>query len=142
MTVNHQVISDTLGLTTDHFPIVIELPPSNLQQKSRTIQYRKLKNVDIDAFKNDLQESYKAIDENANFETLSAQYHDLSSSVVNEHSPLVTRTCANAYPPWIDQEFKESRALRRKFEKVWKKDRTDINRTNYIEQKKRCADLI
>ena len=66
----------------------------------------------------------------------------ISLSVVNEHSPLVKMTCATTYPPWIDQEFKESRALRRKYEKVWKKDRTDLNRTNYIEQKKRCADLV
>ena len=41
--VNHQVINDTLGLTTDHFPVMIELPSSKRQQKTRIIQTRKLK---------------------------------------------------------------------------------------------------
>ena len=33
------------------------------------------------------------------------------------------------------------RALRRKYEKEWKKDRSHINKLKYINQKKQCADL-
>ena len=54
--IKNHVISDTLGLTTDHFPIQIELPASNKQQKNQTMHYRKLKNVNMDHFRNDLVE--------------------------------------------------------------------------------------
>lgn len=98
--------------------------------------------MNIDAFKTDLQESYSTMDLSQDFEPLSKQYHDLSCAVVNKHSPILTMKRATSNPPWMDQEFKQSRALRRKYERIWKKDRTEQNRENYIQQKKRCADLV
>ena len=95
----------------------------------------------IDIFKHDLQESYESLDDSQNFEMFSTQYHNLSSSIVNKHSPLLKKKCVTSHPPWMDHEFKQSRALRRKCERIWKKDRSDLNRDNYIQQKKRCADL-
>ena len=35
--VKHEIITDTLGLTTDHFPMLLELPSSNVEQKTRTV---------------------------------------------------------------------------------------------------------
>ena len=43
----HRVISETLGLTTDHFPVIIEIPSANTQDTTQTIFYRKIKDMDI-----------------------------------------------------------------------------------------------
>ena len=61
MTLKHQVIHDTLGLTTDHYPIQIELPSSNVNEKKQTIQYRKLKDIEMEDFRVDLQASCDAL---------------------------------------------------------------------------------
>ena len=42
---------------------------------------------------------------------------------------------------WIDVEYKKCRAIRRKYERNWKKNRTAENRDNYINQKKICAEM-
>ena len=44
-------------------------------------------------------------------------------------------------PRWMDQEFKSSRALRRKLEKKWRKDKSEENRLRYVEQRNLCAQL-
>ena len=50
VTIEHQVINETMGLTTDHFPILVGIPSANKQQKTHTITYRKMKDVDFNAF--------------------------------------------------------------------------------------------
>ena len=143
MTLKHQVIHDTLGLTTDHYPIQIELPSSNVNEKKQTIQYRKLKDIEMEDFRVDLQESCDALMQanDSEFVTMCKQYHDLSASVMDKHSPILTRTCKTAVPKWIDKEYIECRALRRKYEKQWKKNKTEEHRLKYVNQKKMCADL-
>ena len=139
---DHHVIQDTLGLTTDHFPIVIEIPCRKIKQETRIIQYRNLKKVNLDAFRADLQRAYAELDDERNFEDFSSQYHTLSKAVVDKHSPVVEVKCAVTKPPWLDNEYKNSRALRRKYEKEWKKNKTEVCRTKYVNQKKVCAEMV
>ena len=140
--VDHHVIQDTMGLTTDHFPIVFEIPSRKIKQETRIIQYRNLKKVNLDAFKTDLQRAYEEMDEGKNFKDYSSQYHTLSKAVVDEHSPVVEVKCPVTKPPWLDSEYKKSRALRRKYEKDWKRCRTELSRRNYVNQKKLCAEMV
>ena len=58
----HYVINETLGLTTDHFPQVISIPAPNVENKTRSIQYRNLKDIDIERFSSDLQNAFSTID--------------------------------------------------------------------------------
>ena len=41
----HCVTRETLGLTTDHFPFIIEIPSANIQDITQTIFYRKIKDT-------------------------------------------------------------------------------------------------
>ena len=97
--ITHEVINDTLGLTTDHFPIVLGIPSTSVQANTRTIHYRKLQDVDMHAFRNDLQQSYEKFDEESNFEQSFAQYRETTSSVVNNHAPVLTKTIKTLQAP-------------------------------------------
>ena len=59
---------------------------------------------------------------------------------------MIMRLCypgnRNGEPVWLDREYRESRALRRKFERIWKKDKSEENKNNYIQQKKRCTEMV
>ena len=139
----HEVWNDTMGLTTDHFPLCIDLPSCNITHNTRTIHFRKLKEVDMNEFRSDLEDAFGSMEfrENETFEMLATQYHSLSLSVVDKHSPVVVKKCQPSTAPWIDTEYKRNRAMRRKYEREWKNNRTEENRTKYIDQKKVCSDL-
>ena len=62
MEIEHSVIPETLGLTTDHFPLTIKIPSPKVHEETRLISFRRLKDIDLDKFKLDLGESFKSID--------------------------------------------------------------------------------
>ena len=59
--INHTVINDNLGLTTDHFPILLEIPTACKKDNTQTIYYRKVKDVDVEKFQQDLAEAFQAM---------------------------------------------------------------------------------
>ena len=123
--------------------MLLELPSSNVEQNTRTVHYRNVKKVDIESFRKDLEESYETMNiyDDDNFQTMCTQYHNTSVSVVDKHSPILKIKCKTTQPPWIDEEYKKNRAIRRRYEKDWKKNRTEMNQSKYIDQKNLCAEL-
>ena len=49
----HNVIDEPLGLKTDNFPTLIEIPTGGLKDKTADEQYRKLKDINQHYFKRD-----------------------------------------------------------------------------------------
>ena len=58
---------------------------------------------------------------------------------MDKYAPMTSWTKKDNGPPWLDAEYKKNRALRRKFERTWRKDRTNENMLKYAQQKKLCA---
>ena len=137
----HEVLKQLPDFKSDHFPIIINIPLPNCETEVKTTSFRKLKEVDIQTFRRDLQESLAAIDFQQNFGAIHKQYESLAQAVVDKHCPVQTRKVKPVLAPWIDQEYKEQRSLRRKLEKKWKKVRTEESRVLYINQKKVCIEL-
>ena len=105
LNIEYRVSDDIHGITTDHAPLLIALPSTDTQSEARKIQYRNLKNVNIEEFKEDLSRCFEEIEdfENQSFETLCTQYHNRSKAVVDTHAPIVEKVLKNAEPPWLDQ---------------------------------------
>ena len=66
---------------------------------------------------------------------------DGANNVVEKHAPLITQKPKAKDIAWVDKEYRMNRALRRKYERKWKKDRTEESRMKYIEQKGTCTEL-
>ena len=143
LNIGYRVRDDIHGITTDHYPLLIELPSTNTKKETRKIQYRNLKNVNIEVFKDDLIKGFDEINdfENQSFETLCTQYHNRSKAIVDVHAPILERTVKDSTPSWLDQEYKRNRALRRRYEREWRKNPTDVSKYRYIDQKSICATL-
>lgn len=141
--VRHEVLSETMGMTTDHLPLLIEIPSIYKQKRTLIKEYRKINKVNVDMFKQDLKQAYIHFGNRGveNFGTLSTQYHELSKAVLDQHAPILKKKFVAGVPDWIDDEYKRSRKLRRKYERKWKKDKTEENMKNYIDQKKLCGEL-
>ena len=112
-----------MGLTTDHYPLIIDLPQTNKKAKIQTISYRKLKEIDFQNLKDDLVEAYRSLDltTNSGFYDQYTQYDTISRQVIEKHAPIMTRRVKEGEPEWIDQEYRKNRALRRRYERKWRK---------------------
>ena len=49
--------------------------------------------------------------------------------------------CTANKPPWIDIEYRKNRALRRKYEKQWRRKGTEVCKEMYVNQKQICIDM-
>ena len=58
----HHVCTDNLGLTTDHYPIIVNIPSGRVEDKAQTVSYVKMKDIDLVAFKEELLKSIETID--------------------------------------------------------------------------------
>jgi exonuclease III len=139
----HEVLNGTMGLTTDHLPIILHIPMGKTEGKIHTVSFRKLKDVDLTKFKEDLQSALNKIDSvQTNFVQHNTKFDEESRRVVEEHAPIKTWQRKEGQPVWLDQEYRKSRLLRRKYERIWKKDRSEENMNNYIQQKKLCTEMV
>ena len=131
-----KVIEETLGLTTDHYPIVIEIPTIEHQQEKQTIAFRNFKNIDVQTIQTDFKQVFAEIadSQETSFERNYSKYDTLSRGIMEKHAPVITKTLKdNLDPPWMDAEYKFNRRKRRKLEKLNKRNKE--KRDEYIKQR-------
>ena len=143
--VSFEVDNNLYGISTDHQPIILEIPLIERQvEKQQTITYRRTKDIDIVAFRNDFQPCKNYFDsiELLDFETNYKRFDSMARLVVDKHAPVITRTVKyNDSPRWMDAEYKRNRAKRRQLERKWRRNKTDLHRQQYEEQRQLCAHL-
>ena len=138
------VLNDRLGISPDHYPVIVELPAISSKSNNDTRFFRKLKDMNMELFKNEFKEVCSGIDFslNNNFTLCYNNYVQNAQKIFNKHAPLVAQKAKKqCSPPWADAEFKKCRAKRRKLEKQWRRTKTEESRNEYIEQRKVCAEL-
>ena len=147
MELKYRVVNGTFDVTTDHYPIIIDLPSAEHQSKKETTCFRRTKNININTTKSDFHQVFQKMDvlDDIDFKSRYNKYVTLSQEVVDKHVPIITRTVCNwDGPPWMDSEYKTNRCKRRKrrkLEKRWKGDNTEENWTAYVEQRQLCAEM-
>ena len=135
---------------SDHFPILFKLPSYNQPSKhvNKTIKYRKIKSIDRNEFSRNLGNSLNSRFEGIDKDTLTFKDHyqmfaDCAIEQLDKVAPLkTTRQPSVSQPPWMDAEYREERALRRRLERTWKTSGLQEDKTNYLLQCKKCAQLV
>ena len=130
--------------SSDHFPVIIEIPVTKSVIKTETITFRNTRNMQIDEMKNELKELYANmnIEQSTNFETAYNEYKISSQKVIDKYAPEVTKkVIVNMDTPWVDEEFKAARRERRKLEKQWRRCKSEENRKKYVVQRELCAGM-
>ena len=135
------ITEERYGLTTDHFPISFTLPITTQKSTKKIIEYRNTKNIDLTLFKEELNTKLNTIPDDSDFANNFKQYVEISKEVMDKHAPIKYRTVPTNNTPWLDVEYKRNRALRRKYERIWKRSRNEESRENYIQQKTICTEL-
>ena len=137
------VINGTYGISTDHYACTFKISPLPNNSKKETISFRNTKNINMVKFIEELRLRTRNIDfTRRNFVSCYSEYKNISEKLLDEVAPVKIRTITTSNKPkWIDEEYRKSRRERRKLEKLWKKNRSEINRERYVEQRRKCAEL-
>ena len=137
METDYEIINEQINFTTDHLPIMLKIPTGNVANETQTVSYRRLKDVDMLRFRHDLQTAVNEIDSaQTNFAEHIHLFDQSTRAIVENHAPVISKKLRNKTPMWLDVEYKRNRSLRRKYERNWRKNKTETNRTIYTEQKK------
>ena len=114
----------------------------------KELSYRKIKSIDLDAFKSDLHNSALFKDTPLSLGALVTSYNEMLTSLLDKHAPT------RPHVPWLTDEIRESKRLRRRAERKWRSSGLEAdfanfklikNRTTHVMNKARrdfCTDFI
>jgi len=129
---------------SDHFTVIAEfdisiVPPADRQK----IKYRNIKSIDIDAFKQDVLSSKLITDPSQNASDLATQYNNTLSSLLDKHAPKITRQVVpKPKNPWMNADIAAAKLHRRRLERVWRRNPTQLNRSRFTRQAHLCNRMM
>ena len=83
------------------------------------------------------------MDPEDDLDALVSQYDSVLRDILNKHAPEITRSVqVRPHAPWFSEEIRQARLTRRKFERFWRKQRTEVNRQLFRAQSQVVCDLV
>ena len=135
----HNVTITDVGLS-DHFLITgtVDYCPNSITEY-KTINFRKLHQVDFDAFSTDLKNQIMSsnIYHATKFDIAVSSYNNVLRNVLDTHAPVITKTIKDVpRAPWFDREYSDLRRKRRKAEKLYHKTKLMVHKLEFIRLRK------
>ena len=129
---------------SDHFMAVAELNILVAEKNERKlIKFRKLRSINIEAFKQDILWSDLITKPASNSTDLAEQYNSTLTSILDKHAPLRTKQVSEQSPnPWMTPDIQAAKNQRRYFERVWRRNPTPLNRSRFTKQVHHCNRLM
>ena len=109
---------------SDHFSVIADLkiPTYNSHTVPQAITYRKLKAINMEAFKADIENSDLIKNPKSNAAELVQQYDSVLSTFIDFHAPIATKKISPKTPnPWMTPAILASKRHRRYLERVWRR---------------------
>ena len=116
------------NLGSDHFPVYCEFNITLCKKYFKTIQYRKIKEIDADTFSTQLASAADAIyDLEGSFGDLLSELSSSTLSMLEDHAPILEKRVAVVdKAPWFDKEYRELRKVRRRAERSYKSEKDPL----------------
>ena len=124
----------------DHFAIHWTLNMEKPKPTIKVLEYRKIKNIDMRAFLEDLSNTDLAkevLNDPRTVEDLVNVYNSTFESLMDKHAPLVRRNIiSRENTPWYNAAIKDSKRKRRQAERRWRQSQN----VEHLEQyRKQCS---
>ena len=135
---------DAPGGISHHYPVAYTFK-TTLQCRQLAVSRAKHSfiNFIIDDFKIDLSKSLKDMQFCSTFESKLNTFQEHLHTCYNNHAPLhVTNISYNERPKWMDHEYIEQRAIRRKLERIFKRTNYSQDEINFKLQRTKCALMV
>ena len=125
-------------LLSDHYMLMTRLSVPKPVPLTKTVTFRKLKDIDMDSFRQDIVSSnlcrnYKDMNIDVLVETYYTEMHD----ILERHAPLISTTKREKREPWFNDETHAKRRTARKFERRYRKSGSEDDKLQF---RKHCDD--
>ena len=114
-------------LVSDHHQVLFNIINEQSTTGKKVCSYRKLKVIDTDQFKEDINSALSNTDlESLDPSSSSILYSNTLRKILNQHAPLKTKTVSDhSKLPWFSNDIAAAIQWRRKAERKWKQDRSN-----------------
>ena len=110
---------------SDHGAVLFRLGCTKPSLSVKTISYRKLKSIDLDALQSDLAQSDLCSNPPDSLDDLVSCYNGKLKDTLEKHAPLMTKTIVERpRVPWFNDEIRKAKRDRRRAEKRWRKTKS------------------
>ena len=131
------------GFFSDHAVVHGQLDfASPTAPKSNTITFRRYHKINMQSLICDLEKCSFVASPGSTVSALHDQYTRDLSNLLDKHAPLVTRTFTKGAAGWLSDTYLQAKAVRRQFERFWRKDKSPQNRARLRKQIARCNAII
>ena len=120
---------------SDHAAILCKLDfstPTTCIKKM--VSYRRYHRTDIDQFRNDLSSIPFVRSPEENAAELYDQYVVGVTQVLDKHAPIISGMVKWQSDEWLSDSHRMACSLRRQFEQIWRKHKTQLNRSRLRKQ--------
>ena len=119
-------------ILSDHAIVSFKCPVIKPQSSKVTITTRKIKNIDIASFSEDIKRSELCLNPAGDIDSLVIQYDKVLSSIFEKHAPKIEKAqTVRCFSPWFNDDVKKSKTSRRKAERRWRKHKNTIHEELY-----------
>ena len=118
-------------LAGDHLAVTFTINTAKPALKTSQVTYRKLKAINIEAFKEDLASMLHIKASDDDLDKLVTTYESLCD-LVDKHAPLKQKTLAlHPHAPWFSDKLQELKHEKHKLERRWRHSRLEVHRQIY-----------
>ena len=126
-------------LLSDHSAVSANLHVPKSKCVKRTIEYRSLKDINVDDLRNDLQDLVTKSNEIYSANELVTLYDTGLKPIIDKHAPLKSKTVYEKHQvPWFDATIKSMKRDKRRLERIWKRSKKSEDFDNY----KICRNIL
>ena len=100
----------------------------------KIVSYRRYPRIDIDQFRNDLSNIPFVLSPGGTAPELYDQSLVGVTQVLDKHAPIISRMTKRQSDEWLSDSYRMARSLRRQFERMWRKHKTQLNRSRLCKQ--------
>ena len=134
-------IDDTLP--SDHFAAICKFAVSRPPVAKHQFRFRKLRDIDLNAFKNDIAASSLVTDPANDVESLSTKFDNVMSNLLDCHAPEISKTVSlRPHAPWYEEALREEKRERRRCERQFCKSGLEVHKRIYREQCKKYSAML
>ena len=134
---------DDLFTSIDHLAVHCKLRLQKPPLERASIQYRKIRSIDIDSFNDDRKKSTLLSRNHNDLPSLLDEYENTLLKILDKYAPMKRRMITlRPSAPWYMDEIREEKKKRRRLERRWRSSRLCIDRQLYADQCKLVNNML
>ena len=131
--VTDPVLCDKAGnISGDHYAISFLAQMLKPHPHRRTVNFRKLRAIDVNSFKQCIQQNSKLQEVELPLDALIANYSDSLKGIIDLQAPLLNQTITlRRHAPWYSDELRDAKHKRRQLERRWRSTKPEVHHQLY-----------